>query len=106
MAPTIVRHAGDKAHEQTCLVCALRSGVIEFYRRRGRVGQSGAPVVDVSEAIASLVEVAAEFVHRAPTSAEIWRFERYARDCLAAAFRFQVTGVPQPVDTGEPEAKH
>jgi hypothetical protein len=96
-----------KDRNPLCLHCTIMFAIETFYKHRGQIDDAtGNYVIDMTEAIAKVGEVMADIVHRAPTRPQRRRFEKYARDCLEAGFRLQVTGKVQAVELDEPEAEH
>jgi hypothetical protein len=63
-------------------------------------------VLDVSQAIASIAEVVGEMIYSSPDATERFEFERYAHQCLEAAFQQQRTGQPVAVGGDAPSHGH
>ena len=89
-----------------CLHCRLVATIQKFYSERDERDASGAVLIDMSEVVAKLGEVTAEMVHRAPSRPQRRQYERFARECLEAGFRHQVTGRVQAVSPGGPISEH
>ena len=97
-----------KERNHLCLHCTIMFAIEAFYEHRGDLDDAtGQRVINLPEAITKTAEALAELVHTAPMSRpERRQFQKYARECLEAGFRYQATGKAQAVAVGKAEVEH
>lgn len=96
------RGAGDPQ----CLHCVLNYAIESWAKHSAPRNAQGHAILEADEIVARLAEVMGEIVHSAETERKREQFERYARECLEAAFEHQRTGEPVMVDTGAAAREH
>lgn len=89
-----------------CLHCVLNYAMGKWAERNARRNADGMIVLDVSEVIPKIAELVGELVHKAPQASERRKFERYAHECLEAAFEHQRTGAIVAVSVNDPGRGH
>lgn len=96
------RGAGDPA----CLHCALNHAIESWAKENAPRNAQGHVVFDAAVIVARLAEVIGELVESADTGPKREQFERYARQCLEAAFENAQTGTPVMVEVGKAAREH
>jgi hypothetical protein len=85
-----------RPNDSRCLHCLLTYS-IALWAKQHAPQEAGVPILDISEVIGKMAEVVGDFVYKSPDPALRAQFERYAFECLSAAFESKRTGRPVAV---------
>jgi hypothetical protein len=89
-----------------CLHCVLNYAMGKWAEQNARRNEDGVIILDVSDALAKIAELVGELVYAAPAGQERVNFERYAHECLEAAFEHQRTGEAVAVSVNQSTRGH
>lgn len=78
--------------DPTCLHCVVDYAIGSWAKRSAPRNEDGEIVLDMGLVIAKIAEVLGQHIHASPDPEVQAKFERYAHECLEAAFEHQRTG--------------
>lgn len=89
-----------------CLHCVLNYAMGKWAEQNSRRNAGGTIILDVADVIPQIAKLLGELVHVAPSDFERENFERYAHECLEAAFEYKRTGKPVAVSVNDSARGH
>ena len=85
-------HGEIERGDPRCLHCVLNYAMGRWAERNARRNADGVIVLDVSEVIPKIAELIGGLVYASRDQLEQRKFERYAHECVEAAFEHERTG--------------